>query len=99
MLKKVSDNIINLLKHFNYESLNEETYYEFIFSKLQPAISGLVEELEINPNESDEKLLNNLEDAVDELYDNAVEDIDLDDINKRLKKCRSDHARQKSRSG
>ena len=86
MLKKVSDNIINLLKHFNYESLNEETYYEFIFSKLQPAISGLVEELEINPNENDEKLLNNPEDAVDELYDSAVEDIDLNNINERLKK-------------
>ena len=86
MLKKVSDNIINLLKRFNYESLNEETYYEFIFSKLQPAISGLVEELEINPNEDDEKLLNSLENAVYELYDNVAEDIDLNNINERLKK-------------
>lgn len=86
MLKKVSDNIINLLKHFNYESLNEETYYEFIFSKLQPAISGLVEELEINRNKNAEKLLNSLENAVYELYDNVAEDIDLNNINERLKK-------------
>ena len=86
MLKKVSDNIINLLKRFNYESLNEETYYEFIFSKLQPAISGLVEELEINRNKNAEKLLNSLENAVYELYDNVAEDIDLNNINERLKK-------------
>ena len=86
MLKKVSDNIINLLKRFNYESLNEETYYEFIFSKLQPAISGLVEELEIDRNKNAEKLLNSLENAVYELYDNVAEDIDLNNINERLKK-------------
>lgn len=85
MLKNVSDNIINLLKYFTYTSINKETYYEFFEDKLEPTMCDLAEKIETNPNENDKKLLSDIEAAIDELYDDIAEDIDLDDINERLK--------------
>ena len=85
MLKKVSDNIINLLKYFDYTSINKDTYYEFFEDKLEPTMCGLAGRIDTNTNENDKKLLSDIEAAIDELYDDIAEDIDLDDINERLK--------------
>ena len=85
MLKKLSDNIINLLKYFNYSSVDAESFNDFIETKVQCRIVSLVEDKETRHKTIDENLLNNLESAIDELNDLFVEEIDLDDINRRLK--------------
>ncbi len=85
MLKKLSDNIINLLKYFNYSSVDAESFNDFIETKVTCRIVSLVEDKETRHKTIDENLLNNLESAIDELNDLFVEEIDLDDINRRLK--------------
>lgn len=85
MLKKLSDNIINLLKYFNYSSIDAESFNDFIETKVPCRIVSLVEDKETRHKTIDENLLNNLESAIDELNDLFVEEIDLDDINRRLK--------------
>ena len=46
---------------------------------------GLAGRIDTNTNENDKKLLSDIEAAIDELYDDIAEDIDLNDINERLK--------------
>ncbi len=84
MLKKLSDNIINLLKYFNYSSVDAESFNDFIETKVPCRIVSLVEDKETWHKIIDEDLLNNLEAAIDELSDLLVEEIDLEDINRRL---------------
>ncbi len=84
MLKKVSENIINLLKYYGYQQVNYTTFEEFICDKVPAEISGLVNDNECKHIQIDHKLLDNLEDVIDELNDYLVDEIDLGDINKRL---------------
>ncbi len=46
MLKKLSDNIINLLKYFNYSSVDAESFNDFIETKVPCRIVSLVEDKE-----------------------------------------------------
>ena len=84
MLQKLSENIINLLKYFNYISVDPDSFNEFVDIKIPSRIISLVEDKETRHKIIDEDLLNNLEAAIDELSDLLVEEIDLEDINRRL---------------
>ena len=89
MLKKVSENIINLLKHFNYSEVDQKKFENFINIDVPSEISGLVDDDEEKHIQIDREFLNNLEDAIDELNDYLTEEIDLDDINQRLKESKN----------
>ena len=82
---KVSDNIINLLKHYNYKEITREEFDEFSDSFATLEITTLVEEEEDLHKQIDHKLLADLEAMIDELLDISIDDIDLDYINERLK--------------
>lgn len=85
MLKKVSENIINLLKYFKYTEIDSQKFDNFIDKDVPCEISGLVDDDEVKHIQIDRQLLSNLEDAIDELNDYLTEEIDLEDINRRLK--------------
>lgn len=82
---KVSDNIINLLKHYNYKPITRDEFDEFSDSFATLEITTLVGEEEDLHKQIDHKLLDNLEAMIDELLDISIEDIDIDYINERLK--------------
>lgn len=82
---KVSDNIINLLKHYNYKEITREEFDYFSDSFATLEITTLVEEEEDLHKQIDHKLLDNLEAMIDELLEISIEDIDMDYINERLK--------------
>ena len=88
-VKKVSENLINLLKHFNYSEVDQKKLENFINIDVPCEISGLVGDDEEKHIQIDRKFLNNLEDAIDELNDYLTEEIDLDDINQRLKESKN----------
>lgn len=85
-VKKVSENIINLLKIFGYKFVNESEFFEFLNDKIHCEILGLVTKKEEEKNEVDESFLASLEDAIDELNDYSIEELDFQDINERLNK-------------
>ncbi len=82
---KVSDNIINLLKHYNYKEITREEFDEFSDSFATLEITTFVEEEEDLHKQIDHKLLDNLEAMIDELLEISIDEIDMDYINKRLK--------------
>ena len=82
---KVSDNIINLLKHYNYKAITREEFDEFSDNFATLEITTLVEEEEDLHKQIDHKLLDNLEAMIDELLDISIDDIDMNYINERLK--------------
>lgn len=82
---KVSDNIINLLKHYNYKEITREEFDYFSDSFATLEITTLVEEEEDLHKQIDHKLLDDLEAMIDELLEISIEDIDMDYINERLK--------------
>ena len=84
MLKKVSNNIISLLKYFEINRVDNKIFDNFISNLIPVEISGLVNADEIEHLPIDRKLLNNLEDALDELENYFIEDIDIDYINLKL---------------
>lgn len=84
MLKKVSNNIISLLKYFEINRVDNKIFDNFISNLIPVEISGLVTADEIEHLPIDRKLLNDLEDALDELEDYFIEDIDIDYINLKL---------------
>lgn len=84
MLKKVSNNIISLLKYFEINRVDNKIFDNFISNLIPVEISGLVTADEIEHLPIDKKLLNNLEDALDELENYFIEDIDIDYINLKL---------------
>ena len=84
MLKKVSNNIISLLKYFEINRVDNKIFDNFISNLIPVEISGLVTADEIEHLPIDRKLLNNLEDALDELENYFIEDIDIDYINLKL---------------
>lgn len=81
----VSDNFINILKYFGYTEVNPDTLYEFINSDVTCEIASLVTIDEVDHKPIDRQLLDNLEAVIDELNDYLIEQIDIDDINRRLK--------------
>lgn len=72
------------MKYFNYISVGPDSFNEFVDIKIPSRIISLVEDKETRHKIIDEDLLNNLEAAIDELSDLLVEEIDLEDINRRL---------------
>lgn len=72
------------MKYFNYISVDPDSFNEFVDIKIPSRIISLVEDKETRHKIIDEDLLNNLEAAIDELSDLLVEEIDLEDINRRL---------------
>lgn len=84
MLKKVSNNIISLLKYFEINRVDNKIFDNFISNLIPAEISGLVTADEIEHLPIDRKLLNDLEDALDELENYFIEDIDIDYINLKL---------------
>lgn len=82
---KVSDNIINLLKHYNYKEITREEFDEFSDSFATLEITTLVEEEEDLHKQIDHKLLDDLEAMIDELLELSIDEIDMDYINDRLK--------------
>lgn len=87
MLKKVSDNIINLLIMFNYSDVDDDKLMECVFDKGTDKISELVTLDEEYHQKIDRELLDNLEDAIDEIN---VDDVEFDfiDLNKRLNEAK-----------
>lgn len=88
MLKKVSDNIINLLIMFNYSDVDEDKLMECVFDKGVDKISELVILDEEYHQKIDRKLLDNLEDAIDEINVDGVE-FDFIDLNMRLNETKT----------
>lgn len=88
MLKKVSDNIINILIYFGYEIVDEDALFNCVFSDGSSEITGLVEDDETLHLEIDRNWLDNLENAIDELSNSEEENIEYDynDINDRILK-------------
>lgn len=81
---KVSDNVISITKYFKYKNFYPNDFYEFINGKVPAEISGLVTNDEVNHKKIDNKLLNDLEDVIDELNSFSSDDIDFEYINQRL---------------
>lgn len=87
MLKRVNDRFIKILNKLHYKELKTTNFDEFT-SDIDATIASLVDLKETDKKKIDEDFLNDLEALVDEIYDNNwdIDNLDFDDINKRLKK-------------
>lgn len=86
MVEKLSDNIISLLSYFECELFNEEYFEKFINEQITNEINYLFSFERNKCEECNELLLENLEDAIEELDGLFKEDIDYEDTNRRLQK-------------
>ncbi len=81
----VSDNFINILKYFGYTEVDKNTLVKFIYSDVISKISALIILDEVDQKPIDRKLLNNLAAVNNEFNDYLIDEIDFEDINRRLK--------------
>jgi len=86
MLKKVSDNFVNMIKYFGYKKFDIRDFNQF-HDSIGVRISALVTMDEVEKLPIDHQILDNLEKVFDEIYDNELDEsnIDYNYINERLK--------------